>query len=489
MTGRELLQAMGDVDESYIHEAEFPTEKRRPRARILLIAAALALLLAGCTYAMLHLQDLKIRDIAFPTTEGEEPDIREVLSLVGSAGSPQYLAAKDWLEFVDSYDPDGTIYDTAAYHGYDFPEPYSNYRCYTQEMADKVDEICEKYDLIPHGKGWRTDNATNIFKALGIENISRENRDWMFSENPGSCYDDGSFYVSGWINFPGRTGDWFSFDSIPKGVFGCSTNTVPSIDAFTQWNYRMKDGTQTRLAVSDDEGIILVDREDCYISVSVVFYDPIPEDVSGRKTLLEGMTEFFDFTYQFQGMDREALDAADAAFNEVTQASIRRSFENDFRRANYKANIYHFSTFYEDSENMDYVLLDLNGDGTEELITAYDGDVETIITQKEWVTQLVMGKQWDFWGRRIQICEGNRILCYRENGPCKEYAFYRMEGDVLVLADLLEYHDHPGEQVQWTRTREGLGTNLTEDEARAVIELYPPLDLPWKPISEFPKDQ
>ena len=66
----------------------------------------------------------------------------------GFTGSNEYMAAAEWDAFVAGYDPDDSILacvDPEALDAID--EKHMQYPVYTQEMADKVDEIAGKYGL------------------------------------------------------------------------------------------------------------------------------------------------------------------------------------------------------------------------------------------------------------------------------------------------------------------------------------------------------
>ena len=80
---------------------------------------------------------------------------REFVSSQGYPDSPEYQATKEWIAFDDSYDREFKILDAfdaeTKRTGTDpFAEKYGDYGVYSQEMADKIDEICAKYKLKLH---------------------------------------------------------------------------------------------------------------------------------------------------------------------------------------------------------------------------------------------------------------------------------------------------------------------------------------------------
>ena len=179
MKGEKMLIGLSYIDRKFIDESENDTvsgkklhdsskqeaniSMKRTLKRPLLIAAIITLMLflMGCAaVVLLHLNDLKIGERTYtqhplyledgtktPATE----KVKEIISVQGVAESPNQQAAKEWYEFTKAYDivqkyPDG-IPDFTA------PDAYDSYWVPTQELVDKVDEICKKYDLKLVGEG------------------------------------------------------------------------------------------------------------------------------------------------------------------------------------------------------------------------------------------------------------------------------------------------------------------------------------------------
>jgi hypothetical protein len=83
---------------------------------------------------------------------------REFVSSQGYPDSPEYQATKEWIAFDDSYDREFKILDAfdaeTKRTGTDpFAEKYGDYGVYSQEMADKMDEIAKEYGLKLHSGG------------------------------------------------------------------------------------------------------------------------------------------------------------------------------------------------------------------------------------------------------------------------------------------------------------------------------------------------
>ena len=101
---------------------------------------------------------------------GKESDTTgelDKISLQGFAGSPNYQAAKEWMDFLDSYDVDKAILNSLSNEEVNsFSDEYYSYTCYTDEMAKKIDEICRKYGLQKQGTPQHEQSWDNICHAL-----------------------------------------------------------------------------------------------------------------------------------------------------------------------------------------------------------------------------------------------------------------------------------------------------------------------------------
>ena len=138
MNSNDLLDIVGEAKEKHVLDAVKtrtwvkPAKKRLSLNRVVLIAAviALALLLVGCTVAyVLGLQDKKIGEITgtkYMDEAGQRIDptevTRDVISLYGYQGSPNYLAAQEWYEFTSQYDPDYALMTNSNDNG--IPDNY-----------------------------------------------------------------------------------------------------------------------------------------------------------------------------------------------------------------------------------------------------------------------------------------------------------------------------------------------------------------------------
>lgn len=143
----------------------------------------------------------------------------------------------------------------------------------------------------------------------------------------------------------------------------------------------------------------------------------------------------------------------------------------------------------EDAGKLTYTLMDLNGDGIQELIArdtwttqagstepVYVLSVHTIVDGELVIVQEPHGM--------TDVCEGGILMYGEEDGT--HYEFYRMKGTELELIEMI-YQDRI--QKYWVRAVEGenpQSSNCSEETARSYIAQYHPIELNMKPFSEYP---
>ena len=325
MTGKDLFIALGDISLRYYDEAENDTiassQGHKSLRRPLLIAAVivLTLLLVGCAVIyVLSLERLIVVDHTnemvsalengksetifdgntetLPETTAGPFVAEKVLSLQGYEGSPSYNALQEWLTYAAEY----TMQNPELRFTSEFqrPEAYTNYPCYSQEMVDKVDEICSKYGLHLLGKPLFITDAEGM-KENGLSGVlSEEAMPRCFY---GHLYQDGSFVASGELEF---SADYekivqFQMRNIKKDAFYTVHLGLNNISGFVQWNYTTQDGYSALLALNDTTGLIFVENEGRFISIIIdevpdsnMVFTGLPDD----KQFLEKVCDCFAFS-------------------------------------------------------------------------------------------------------------------------------------------------------------------------------------------------
>ena len=320
MTDREIHDAferMGPDEDAKermlenILSAAQPQSQRHVRRRgwrgSLLLAALLAvgMSVAAAAYGtdFFGLWSVGMRDQEiFSPVEVEEgvyvpgTEVVDEVSMQGLMDSPEGQAAREYEAFCSAYDPDGAILAET-----DFflpPLDYEAYSCYTQEMVDELDRLCEKYDLALLGPSTGAFEDWELFDSVETGNVCRGSRDvgrhyftWGYYYAGGSYMFEGSFV---WNNADGRCAD-YQFNCAAKGYLSTLFLNVGDLDDYEQWEYTTADGVPLLLALGPSKGLIFADTEQSFVTVNVLgdwamgTFDLNRED-------LENLAAGFDFS-------------------------------------------------------------------------------------------------------------------------------------------------------------------------------------------------
>lgn len=525
MKGEKMLIGLGYIDRKFIHESENDTVTKKdlnpsPKQeahttvkhtikRPLLIAAiiALMLLLMGCAAAvLLHLHDLKIGEQTYiqhplyledgtktPATE----KVKEIISAQGVAESPNQQAAKEWYDFTRSYDiekkyPNGIPEFTP-------PDAYDSYWVLTQELMDKVDEICNKYDLKLAGEGalLLTQAESRIPEILGIDGILKKDTSAQASYVGGRFYECGNFNLDYRVTVDGLQEVKVEYSYADKAYFSSWYLMIDEPESIQEWNYTTKDGTQLLLVKDAEYGHIFCDREDAFLHIQLG--GKMEEVPNMTKEEMETVAEVLDYTLKSGRV--ENMHALAEELDELYRTPTPVDPEEEARRqAEFEAHERHDSfgdliadmrdnedyftrytgnAYVDFWESMRYCLMDANGDGAEDLILGRDGNVNAIWTMKDGKT---VGLQ-SSWAQGY-LCEGYIYeLAVLENGS--HFHSYR---NLMTREDLGQVSYYPSDGI-WRYQKGDEVEELTEEEAFAIMNSYVHIELPeMKSVKEFPID-
>lgn len=303
MKNEQLQDAIGMVRDDYIQDAHgtrTATHKKRGIPMWGGLAAVLCLLFATTSVAYVSnwfgLRQLELTqkkdtiDVESGDPVKEEPT--GIISLQGYAGSAEFKAIQEWNEFLATYD-DGGALDRIG-NGPSGFEDFAGglYLVYTQEMADEMERIVNKYSLALHQQ-LDVINHNELVYRVGGEFLSGTHGKYW-----GYIYDDGTFATDGmaWINDLGIV-DYQLYRAV-KGSFDTVTLNVVDIEEFEQWQY-VTSGEQTvLLALGSNKGLIFGDFADCFISVNVLAGTGGDGEWGGSMTKegLEELADGFDFS-------------------------------------------------------------------------------------------------------------------------------------------------------------------------------------------------
>jgi len=532
MNANDLFDIIGETPESYVLDAAGEGTKviplrGRTSKRVWLIAAIIAAMvfLMGCGVAWyLSLQQMQIATTAgtqYIDTHGElvisDDAGRSVITVHGTAGSPAFLAAQEWYLFTENYDVDGSKYEAAQENPMEIPEAYEAYSIYNQEMKDKADEIVRTYDLNLLGAfaPFQRSERKVFYEATGIDSLLRPGAAAAIEKESGYFYEAGNFNVEFHMKMTGSN-PW-PYDMLNSIYYSKPDNfdrvyfVADSTEKWEQWAYTTSGGAEVLIAVNSTGygAKAICCREDAMIYVSIENYfvtDWSAEEIGPENTVfmtreqLEQVVDQIDFSLAVESVDmtlakeklsRFQTEAADAALRSenyylgfrvdmTTQAwyppeGYSDSFESYISYIlEYAAPEYHY-----------YTLVDLDGDGMDELLWGtQDGHIHEVAVMMDGEVTL----RFDDY-----LCEGNILLCelnhdeyapggaeYLEGKFCTSYQYNTLSERIVKLYDLPETD-------QWVEVRPGQEDRvISEAEAKQIMAQYPIIELDMLPLSEYP---
>lgn len=539
MNGKDLFRGLNNVGNDLIENAEygqFPSDVknkgetryqgiRRIRKPVLVAAmVALMVLLMGCAVLLLHLEDLRIGEETYtdnmryaedgskiPATE----KVKQFISIVGAEGSKNHLAMQEWMDFKKSYDPEGSLWSTAG--GFEKPARYNNYvDVYTQEMLDKIDEICQKYDLKLEGDAaiFQQGVADLFAQVTGIPSVVNENSDLQVEFGGARVTECGNFNASyqAVLKNP-ETSQEYSFNLIydyrDKAYFSSAYLIIEDAEAVQQWNETLPDGTEVLIAIDKGgDAYILCDREDAFVNVTIrnVGWNwDSPGDVLSREDfgLIAKALNFslkpkpVENMAQLQVQLEEMYQAREDQGEDPAEAEKRRQLyeENEHHESfgdlicQIRDNESYFTEYcnvaYENFwDTMEYTLLDVTGDGTEELILGRDGYIHEIWTVRDGKTARVTSSHYEGY-----LCQGNvyEDYVFLDGKPYHFYSRIDADGYAERLLDV-EYDAYRESWMLNEFPGETAPQPISEERAMEIIGTYVRIPLDMKPVSEFPVD-
>lgn len=508
MNEYDILDIIGDAKGSYVWDAQqvrsgqSAMQRKRPAvSRVWLIAAvvALMLLLMGCAWLVMNLQELKVGEFHFTDYHSDESNhlvstenkANDLISLQNT----HQQAMSEWLEFLETYDPDGSLLAANDSNESGIPEPYHLiYHCYTWDMVEKLDALTEKYSLQLLSKDVDLQHYEHqvLFDALKINSLFVKDAPVSIDYGSSYFYPEGTFDADFMITLAHGP----VCEDIPISIrYSMKAYFDPVIGSIskdcTQWNYSRADGIQLLLVMTGDSAWIFADLSDAFVSIQVGtsrLKEPMTQE------LLEQISEYFDLSIQPQQasmeeithllekvrLDYEAEQASklDAYYNNGYTAFVASELERVQNSHNPKTIQY-----------MTYTLYDINSDGTEELITRTHGSLTAIVSTRD-------GESFLYYSPVdlpalpvIYICENNVVEIYDSYSGSHYYFKANADGLSfivgLITKDNLWFCTHvtpTGDERKWD-----MG-NITAAEVNSIITSYRRLEVEWTPIEEFPME-
>lgn len=397
----------------------------------------------------------------------------EPLTLESLQSSANYKASMEIKDYVQSCNATGDADETLS-------EAYRAYGCRNTEMAQKVDEICTKYGLNKVGDGISPDTTEEMFTALNVRSMVRDSGNGDVTTSNPSYSADGNFEfwgattVSG-VDYPIEYRVYRAMKQTLSTAYWEIENTSDY-----QWsNYVTTAGTDVLIAVGQNNSLVLTDTGDSVVVIVVM--NATTGDTQTGKAALEAFANTFDLSLAPRTQNApvettaptESGTAIPEAYQPVIAKYITALTEHWGGEACSNADISLLVSYVTSPSELGYALLDLDNDGTDELIIANDAERQVIYD----LYSLVDGKLvhvFTGWDRNsYELREGYRILNIGSNGAASaDYVYCHLSNGQLVTDSLIRFDaatdpDHP-----WFR---GTGENdlaPITDENWSEDEIY-----------------
>ena len=397
----------------------------------------------------------------------------EPLALESLLSSANYKASMEIKDYVQSYNATGDVDETLS-------EAYRAYGCRNTEMAQKVDEICTKYGLNKVRDGISPDTTEEMFTALDVRSMVRDSGNGDVTTSNPSYSADGNFEfwgattVSG-VDYPIEYRVYRAMKQTLSTAYWEIENTSDY-----QWsNYVTTAGTDVLIAVGQNNSLVLTDTGDSVVVIVVM--NATTGDTQTGKATLEAFANTFDLSLAPRTRNDPAETTAPTengtaipeAYQPVIAKYATALTEHWGGEACINADISILVSYATSPSELGYALLDLDNDGTDELIIANDAERQVIYD----LYSLVDGKLvhvFTGWDRNsYELREGFRILNIGSNGAASaDYVYCHLSRGQLVTDSLIRFDaatdpDHP-----WFR---GTGENdlaPITDENWSEDEIY-----------------
>lgn len=520
MTANDLLDVIGHARAEYILAADAPVEKKRlPNRKLMLIAAIIvvALVLAGCAAVFLWLQDRSIGQETYTQrfdAEGHyiEPTEKtaDVVTIFGSGGSDMQKALVEWSQFLVGY-PSSWEMDLTEEEMNLVPERYRyTYNCHTMEMVEELERIAGKYGLklLDTELNFQRYQYETALEGLGLSSILRPDAKATMENGQGCIRLPQNLSMEFFMDLTGVGEKWakdiyVNYAYAQADYFpGFGTATM-DLAEYKQWKYTAADGTPLLLALNQKgKGLILAEREDAmiWIDVDSNFTGsnfPKPEEVISQEGF-QKLADAFDYSIKPQAVDAAAVQAKLDADYEAYEQKMRDEVKTYAGFTDYILENGHRYAKW------DYILRDLDGDGTKEMVIYYNGKTPSYV-----ILHMHEGKCREHIapGSDFRLLENGGALTYydesdNENGRRISYRFHPPKANGYPWT--FQYNEYASGCTTETPTlsviyREGVwkkcltnrwdeGTVISEDEAQAVIAQYPEEKLDWQPLWDYPVD-
>lgn len=242
---------------------------RKPFKKIIVPAAVFCLLLVsfGTVYAanLFGVRELILTSLNEADGTAAEYDI---ISLQGYMDSDEYRALEEWIEFTNSYDRESTVIYEADNEPTGLEEKYNIYAIYTQEMADKLEEIVAKYGLKLHTSMQQCSSKEEFFQMIGRGDFLG-----TINEVDGHAYvyEDGSFFYNGTANLSDEKATiTYQFISNKNDSFSNIVLNIGNVDDYDEWTYKTAKGITVTISTSPNKSLLTVELNNSFVVINIL---------------------------------------------------------------------------------------------------------------------------------------------------------------------------------------------------------------------------
>jgi hypothetical protein len=212
----------------------------------------------------------------------------DLIVLQGYPDSNEYKASAEWNMFCDGYDTDGSLLSQVGNRSNEYTEKYPLYLVYTKEMADKLEEIVQKYGLTLHESMTIVGNEERLIEEAGTEDFIKDANTVL----GGYVYNDGTFQFDGEAVLKNSKHIDYQFGNYVKGTFSDTYLNIGDADAYTEWAYKTGSGVSVSLALGDGKALVIADLPDSYVVINVL--SGREQDITAE--MLQEFADSFDFS-------------------------------------------------------------------------------------------------------------------------------------------------------------------------------------------------
>lgn len=284
-------------------ESMRPAGRPTNMKRIVILAAVICLLAGLSAVAVandwLGLRNLELNgEVTVIQPDGTETTVTVptgTISLQGYNDTPEKKALEEWQNFLSTYD-DGGLLDRLGNSPSGFEGEYGLYLIYSQEMADKFEEILAKYGLKKH-----ISMLDDLYTKEAL--CAQVGGDFLGKNRAGSTYmyEDGTFHFDGDVDLGGYGLLDYQFMRCVRGSFTDMMLNIGDVADYREWVYTTASGISVTLALGPAKGLVIADLPDSFVTINVLAGTETPEsDVFSSGPFmaedLERFADSFDFS-------------------------------------------------------------------------------------------------------------------------------------------------------------------------------------------------